>query len=112
MFKIKIVIAMMCLGSMARAAVKNLNIQDAINAQLVSADFRAIGGITGKCMEMQLTNLKNDSIVVNIPAGTYLDCLDDALQDIMILTPVKRNNCLGCVAEDQSAARPRIVRLL
>ena len=64
---------------------QKLNLQKAIDLKLVKARATSLGGHAGACMQMHLTNLGKDSLIVLIEAGRRLNSLDDKAQDILIV---------------------------
>lgn len=64
---------------------QKLNLQKAIDLKLVKVKATSLGGHAGFCIQMQLTNLGKDSLVVLIEAGRRLNSLDEKDQDILIV---------------------------
>jgi hypothetical protein len=72
----KKILALMCLGNTASATIVKIDIQDAINKRVISADFSCLGYAIGESIIGNFENLSDDTVSINCPIGLFLDCLD------------------------------------
>jgi len=70
---------------MMRANHQKLNLQNAVQMNLVKAKAQSLGSHQGYCMNIYLKNLSNDSLIVIVEPGRRLNSLDDKNQDILIV---------------------------
>ncbi|MCA0431600.1 MAG: hypothetical protein LCH32_13970 [Bacteroidetes bacterium] len=62
-----------------------LTFKKAIEANIVNAKSINVGGYQGKCMQLTVTNLTNDSIEVQLEPGLIFDSKIDERQDILVI---------------------------
>lgn len=72
------------LVSFAANAKQKITLAKAMEHNLVKASAQSLGGHQDYCMNMNLKNLGNDSLLVIVEAGRRLNSLDDQNQDILI----------------------------
>jgi len=65
-------------------AARHLDLQRALDQKLVKAIVKSLGGHQGFCIQMSLTNLGKDSLVIEVEAGRRLNSVDDGEQDILV----------------------------
>ncbi len=68
----------------AKAKNQKLKLQRALELNLVKASAQSLGGHADYCINMNLKNLINDSLIIIVEAGRRLNSLDDKEQDILI----------------------------
>ena len=66
------------------AGAKQLNLQTALDLKLVKALVKSTGGYQGFCIQMELKNMANDSLIILLEAGRRLNSMDDRQQDILV----------------------------
>lgn len=64
---------------------QKVNLQKAIDQHFVKAKAVSLGGHQGYCINMNLVNTGNDSLIVVIEAGRKLNSMDEKNQDILIV---------------------------
>lgn len=68
-----------------QAKHQKVNLQKAIELHLVKAKALSLGGYQGYCINMNLINSTEDSIIVLVEAGRRLNSIDEKNQDILIV---------------------------
>jgi len=80
-----IFITLVLLSNCITAKHQKLNLQKAIEQHLVKAKAVSLGGFQGYCINLNLTSLSPDSLVVFVEAGRRLNSMDEKNQDILIV---------------------------
>lgn len=70
---------------LASAKHQKLTLQEALDNMLVKAQAKSLGGHSEECMQMNVQNLVEDSLVILVEAGRRLNSLKESDQDILIL---------------------------
>lgn len=70
---------------LANAKHTKLNLQKAIDLNLVKAKAQSLGGYQGYCMNVNVRSMTMDSLAVVVEAGRKLNSVDDKNQDILII---------------------------
>jgi hypothetical protein len=68
----------------ASAKHQKMNLGNALGKKLVKATALSAGGYQDYCMNMNLKNLSDDSLIVIVEAGRRLNSLEESDQDILI----------------------------
>jgi hypothetical protein len=63
---------------------REMNLQRALDLKLVNAQVKSLGGYRGRCIQMTLKNLGQDSLIIFVEAGRRLNSVNDKQQDILI----------------------------
>lgn len=72
-------------SGMLNAKHQKVNLQKALQTQLVKAKAQSLGGHQGFCMNIHVKNLTNDSVIIIVEAGRRLNSTDEKNQDILIV---------------------------
>lgn len=67
------------------AAAPKYSLSEALKKKLVKADIRGIGGHTGKCINISLTNLTAGPLEIYVPTGQQFIPGDTTLQNMMLM---------------------------
>jgi hypothetical protein len=67
-----------------QAKHKKMNLQKAIEMNLVKAKANSNGGYQGYCIKINIRNLSADSLIILVEAGRRLNSVEDKYQDILI----------------------------
>ena len=80
----KVLVCLVVINLNLSAKHQRINLQQALNFKLVKATAVGLGGYQGFCVNVNLKNLSNDSLIVILEAGRRLNSIDEKTQDILI----------------------------
>jgi hypothetical protein len=72
-------------SEISSAKGKFKSIEKLVNERSVVAKFNSLGGHSGKCINMTVTNNSNDYVYVLVEAGRQLESSNSNLQDILVV---------------------------
>ncbi|HLP10696.1 MAG TPA: hypothetical protein VK177_02130 [Flavobacteriales bacterium] len=74
----------MRINTLVSTGAKTITLDEAIKQKIVTAKFTGLGGHSGNCVQMQLTNNKNKDLTIVLPAGTMFEPGDAEAQNILM----------------------------
>jgi hypothetical protein len=81
---VAVVTLAMRINTLIGAGAKSITLDEAVKQKIVTAKFTGLGGHSGNCIQMQLTNNKNKGISIVLPAGTMFEPSDEGAQNIIM----------------------------
>jgi hypothetical protein len=79
------IVSLLCSSLDTEAKRISLNLQEALERKLVTAQARSLGGHSGHCISISLKSRTKDSLVVKIEQGRRLKPVDADFQDILVV---------------------------
>ena len=82
--KTKLVAGLMLLNIFMLGHSKHMDLKKALDLKLVKTTVKSVGGFQGYCIQMSISNLYKDSLIITLEAGRRLNSLNEKEQDILI----------------------------